>query len=385
MNIKEVFHILETEKFNTYFNNTSLYNKVMLIRLKKCFSEYFFIPEDEFYKTTSNSLFFIQLITSKKILDIEEVKMDIYNKIPDLTLSIKYLEPPEVIKEIKDNMHKDIKLLKNKIYLPNDVSNVLNISKTVITNNKFLNQTAIKYKGCVFWIGDIIIKNLNKISQKSIQCLSVNKDIIPLKELSKLLYSNNSNVLIFRIKNKNKVFGVDLSYTLEEKDKSLKAYFIKNSDFKKILDNKKYYIKIDILRKETKTLFNYEKASIINYHDFIFNKQTCINSDYIKKETVSNIIEIINLYKNDYLGYIDKLYNFINNDKNKFFEIGSIKKLIPSLNSMPVASFNKKLSGLYKVEIIEDKISKENTLKILDYLKSKYKKIKTTRRNKWLK
>ena len=51
---------------------------------------------------------------------------------------------------------------------------------------------------------------------------------------------------------------------------------------------------------------------------------------------------------------------------------------------MPIASFNKKLSTLYKVEIIEDKISKENTLKILDYLKSKYKKIKTTRRNKWL-
>lgn len=101
MNIKEVFHILETEKFNTYFNNTSLYNSN--VNKFKMFFGYFFIPEDEFYKTTSNSLFFIQLITSKKILDIEEVKMDIYNKIPDLTLSIKYLEPPEVIKEIKDN------------------------------------------------------------------------------------------------------------------------------------------------------------------------------------------------------------------------------------------------------------------------------------------
>ncbi len=381
MNIKEVFHILETEKFNNYFNNTSLYNKVMLISLRKSFSEYFFIPENELYKTNTSALFFIQFITYKKFLDMEEVKMDLYNKTPELTLSVKYLEPLEVIKEIKDNMNNDIKILKNKIYIPNDVSNIFNISKTVITCNKFLNQTAIKYKGCVFWLGDIIIKNLNKISQKSIQCLSVNKDIVPLKELSKLIYPNNSNKIIYRIKHKNKIFGVDLSYTLEEKDKSLKAYFIKNSDYKKIIDNKKYYIKIDVLRKEINSLSDFERASIINYYDFIFNKQTCINSDYIKKETVSNIIIILNLYKNDYIGYIDKLYNFIYNNKIKFFEIGSIKKLIPSLSSIPKSSFNKKISTLYKVEIVDNNISKENTLKILDYLKSKYKKINPTRRN----
>lgn len=373
MNIKEVFHILETEKFNTYFNNTSLYNKVMLISLKKCFSEYFFIPEDEFYKTSSNSLFFIQFITSKKNLDIEEVKMDIYNKIPDLTLSIKYLEPPEVIKEIKDNMKNDIKILKNKIYTPNNLSNIFKISTSAIAMNKFLNQSAIKYNSSVFWLGDIIIKNINKISQQSKSCLNVNKDIIPLKVLSNTIYPNKSNNIITRLKKKCRIFGVDLSYALEEKDKSLKAYFIKNSDFKKIVSNKKYYIKTDVLRKEFILLSNYEKSAIINYYNFIFNKNTCMVSEYIKKETASNIIKIINLYKNDYNGFIDKLYNFINTNKNKFFNIAIIKNLIPRISYCTMDYFNKKIFMVCKNEIVDDKISKKDLLKLLDYLKSKYK------------
>lgn len=376
MNIKEVFHILETEKFSSDFNKTVLYNKVMLIKLRKSFSEYFFISEDSFCKTNINALFFNNLILHKKNLDIEEVKMDIYNKIPDLTLSIKYLEPLDVIKEIKDNMNNDIKILKNKIYTANELSNIFNISIPVISNNDFLSRTAIRYKKSLFWIGEIIIKNLNKISQKSLRCLSVNKDIVPLRELSKILYPDSRTALLTRIKNKGKIFGVDLYYTIEEKDKNLKQYFIKNSDFKKILNNKKYYIKTDILRKEYNLLNEYEKTSIKKYHDFIFNKQTCLVSGYVKKETASNIIEILNLYKNNYTGFIDKLYNFINKSKNKFFMFSIINGILPAIR-FKFGLILEKVFTEFKIEVENDKISKKDVLKILDYLKStsyKYKK-----------
>lgn len=381
MTLEEVYHILETEKFNKYFNQTTLYNKVMLINLRKSFSEYFFIPEDELYKNNTTGLFFVSLIHNKKNLDIEEVKMDIYNKIPDLTLSVKYLESPEVIKEIKDNMYNDIKILKNKLYTINDLSTIFNIAGPTVYANKFLSRIAIKYNTSIFWIGDVIFKNLNKISQQTISCLSVNKNIVPLIELSKILYPNNHAVTLCRIKTNKKIFGVDLSYVIEEKDKQLKAYFIKNSDYKKILENRKYYIKTDVLRKEYDILAPYEKAAIKNYHDFIFNKQTCLNSVYIKKETVSNIIEVLNLYKNNYIGFIDKLYNHIYNTKVNFYNLFFIRSLIPVLSYKHKRYFINKISTICKAKIVNDTISKKDILKLLEYLKSvddNYKKQRET-------
>lgn len=377
MTLEEVLRILKTEEFNKYFNQSTLYNKVMLLNLRKSFSEYFFIPEDELYKNNTTGLFFVSLIHNKKILDIEEVKIDIYNKIPDLTLSVKYLEPPEVIKEIKDNMGNDIKILKNKLYTVNDLSSIFNIAGPTVYLNKFLSRISIKYKTSIFWIGDVIFKNLNKISQQTINCLSVNKDIVPLIELSKILYPDNHTVTLCRIKTNKKIFGVDLSYVVEEKDKQLKAYFIKNSDYKKILENRKYYIKTDILRKEYDLLTAYEKAAIKNYHDFIFNKQTCLNNVYIKKETASNIIEILNLYKNSYIGFIDKLYKHIDNINVKFYNLFFIRSLIPELSNKHKKYFINKISTICKVKIVNDTITKKDLLNLLEYLKSvdvKYKK-----------
>lgn len=378
MNIKEVFRILETEKFNRYFNNTSLYHKIMLIKLRKSFSEYFFIPEDTLYKTNASAVFFINIISNKKNLDIEEVKMDIYNKIPDLTLSVKYLEPPEVIKEIKDNIDKDIKILKHRIYTPNILVYTFNMSSVSISNNKILCQTAIKHKNCVFWLGNIISKNLNKITQQTTKGLDVNGSLIPLILLNDVLYSKK-NVILKRVQKNTKIFGIDLSYILKEKNEKSKTYFIKNTDYKKILDNKKYYINMDIIKKELKLLTTYESLSIIKYYKFIYDKDININNVYIKKENASNIMETINLYKNNYTGYLEKLYDFINNSKINLFEINFIKGMVPFLRRMSPIQINKKIN-MVNGDIIKNKqISKKDTLKLLEYLKSKshnYKKSK---------
>lgn len=368
MNIKEVFHILETEKFNLYFNNTSLYHKVMLLKLRKSFSEYFFIPENTLYKTNATALFFINIISNKKILDIEEVKMDIYNKIPDLTLSIKYLEPPEVIKEIKDNIDKDIKILKHKIYTPNILAHTFNMYSTTIANNKILSQTAIRHKKCAIWLGNIISKNLNKITQQTMKGLTVNNDIIPLPVLNNILY-NKKSTLLKRVQNKNKIFGVDLSYTLKEKDENSKTYYIKYIDYKKILDNKKYYIKIDIIKKEFELINYEEKLSIIKCYNFIYNKDINLNNDYIKKETAGIIIEMINLYKNNYAGYLDKLYNYLNNGKIYFLEINFIQGIIPTLRYKSINQLIKKITKVCGNVIKDNQISKEDTLKLIVNLK----------------
>lgn len=370
MNIKEVFHILETEKFNKYFNNTTLYHKIMLIKLRKSFSKYFFIPENTLYKSNASALFFINIIANKKILDIEEVKMDIYNKIPDLTLSIKYIEPPEVIKEIKDNIDKDIKILKHKIYTPNILVYIFNMSSVSISNNKILCQTAIKHKNCVFWLGNIISKNLNKITQQTTKGLDVNDNLIPLIILNDALYSKK-NVLLKRVRKNTKIFGIDLSYVLKEKNEKSKAYFIKNTDYKKILDNKKYYIKMDIIKKDLKLLNHYERLSVIKYYKFVYNRDININNVYIKKENASNIIKTINLYKNNYTGYLEKLYDFINNSKINLFEINFIKGMVPFLRHMSPIHFNKKINMVNGNIIKDNQISKKDILKLLENLKLK--------------
>lgn len=371
MTLKEVFHILETEKFDNNFNKTSLYNKVMLIMLRKVFSEYFFISEDNIYKTRTYVIFFNSLICKKENINIEKIKLDIYNKIPILTLAVKYLEPIEVIEEIKENIDKDISILKNKIYTSIELSSIFNLHSTTITANKILNKTCIKNNNgsIIFWLGHILHKNLDDIAKNS-SLGNMSTNLVPLKKLYKHIDLDPSGIRE-KIKKGNKLFGVDLTYAYNGKSSKSKITFIKKEDYEKILYNKKFYIKIEDVKKEINVVSTTEKAIINNYYDFIYNDKIELREVWVKKETISKLLEIINLYKNRYHSFIDNLYQYIKQHKDKNFIVKDILLILPRTSSLKIIVQSFKIENGF--------ITKKDALFLIDQVKASsynYKKSK---------
>lgn len=369
MTIEEVYCILETEKFNSTFNRISLYHKVLLLKMRKTFSEYFFIPENKIYKSPTYISFFSKILINKEILDIEKIKIDIYNKIPDLTLSVKYLEPPEVIKEIKDNMDNDIKILKNRIYTLKEISVVFNVTNAVVSVNKVLSKIAVnknvKRNSIKFWLGDTISKNLNDIAKQTPKGNNINNNLKTIFDLSKKI-DIPYEVIKDRMKKGDNVFGVNLSYMQHDKNKKDTFYYIKEEDFNKIISNKKYYIKTSDIKKDLKVLGSLLSV-LINYYNFIYKKHTRLYHMFIKKETVIKLKEIIDLHNNNTREYINKLYDFIKKEKNSSFKLNFICGIIPILRFSNKICYNKRIeeSG---IDIKDGLISKSDTLKLLDYL-----------------
>lgn len=371
MTLEEVLYILKNEKFDSLFNKTHFVNKITLIKLKKIFSDYFYIPENEIYNNTPNVRFFIHRLSNKKMLDIESVKRDIYNKIPINELCVKYTEPPEVIEEIKNNLYNDIEILNSKFYNLNDLAEILKIKRTTLEFNPVLKKIKLKHsdRKCLYWKGSDIIKNLDIITRYTLNGIDSNKSLLLLKNVIDKIDSDCTEALNFRIRKGYNVFGVNLSYIHRDR-KGTKTLYIKKEDFDKILENKKYYVKVKDLLDSKKLDYINKNHGIINYYNFIYKKSTILTHKYIKKDTYFKLKEIGNLYKNNYNGFIDKLCDFIKTEDADFYNINTIYKLVPYLYKQTKEIRNSILNK-YNIKLDNNEISVEDTLFLLNCIKSR--------------
>lgn len=372
MTIEEANESLKVDTYSSYFNvKFNLYTKLSLIRLKETFTKYLFIPKDDLYGNISYSKFFSVLFYNKSnILDINQIKLDIINNVPDIIISFKYLEPLEVVNEIKEKIEEDILFLDNKLYSLKELSVLLNMTTGGIHYNKVLNKINIKknvYAGN-FYYGKDLNTNLTKILQHSkLDTLEKSAKMVHIKKLADKA-KIDIETIYFRVGKKQKIFGVNITYF--NKDGGIYNY-IKKEDFDKILENKKYYIETskikDLLCFKDGTLSN-----LIKYYSIINQKKILINNKYIKKETVNNLVKTISTFKNDFNKYIDDLYVFISeNETNDYLYNDIIRTLVYPRRSYFLEKCSIKLNNGF--------IDKNSVLKILDYVKSNsriYKKSK---------
>lgn len=373
MTLEEIDEIIKTEKFCTSFYKSSYLIKVKLINMRDIFSLHFNITKKKLYSDTVYFKFFRHYINNAPELDIDKIKLDLINKEPSLKLSLKYIEPIEVIEEIKIKMEENILILDSRIYTASELCKIFNMFPSGFMKNPIIQKISYfdKNINSYFWLGkdinnnlgvDLKIKNQKKVivDKKNLVSLQMLKNSIDIKE----------NTIDSRIKKNLKIFGVKLDIIKKGKDGS---HYIKEEDYLSIIKNKKYYIS----KKESEIFIGLDTntLSIIrNYYNIFYNKYSNFIGMYIKKDTAIKIKEIVNNYKNNYTLYVDNFYNFIKesdcnvyNYRNIFYAFGYCNKNKKSLL--------KKLN----IEPKMNSIDKNDVLRIMEYLKVtsyKYKKSK---------
>lgn len=368
MTLEEINKISETEKFDILFNNTYFINKILLIKLKKIFSDYFFIPEDQLYTSRTNLKFFIHRLVNKKTIDIDSVKLDLIKNVPITDLCVKYNEPQEVIEEIKNNLYNDIKIINSKIYNLKEISDIFKNKRSTLEFNPELIKIKMKHtdRKCLCWKGSDLNKSLDNITRLTIKGIKTNNSLVPLVSVLDKITNVSTQALEFRIKKGYKVFGVDLSYIHNDRISS-KILYIKKEDFDNILKNKKYYIKVGDLLSNKKLEYVY-KNNLLHYYNFIYKKSTSLTNMYIKKDTYFKLKEIENLHKNNYATFIDNLCKFIKSENIDSYSTSIIFKLVPYFYKRPKERRDNILTNC-NIKILNNKISKKDTLILLKYLK----------------
>lgn len=373
MTLEEIDEIIKTEKFCTSFYKSSYLIKVKLINMRDIFSLHFNITKEKLYSNTAYFNFFRHYINNAPELDIDKIKLDLINKEPILKLSLKYIEPIEVIEEIKNKIEENVLILDSRIYTASELCKIFNMFPSGFMKNPLIQKISYfdKKIKSYFWLGkdinnnlgvDLKIKNQKKVvvDKKNLVSLQMLKNNIDIKD----------NTIDSRIKKKLKIFGVELDIIKKGKDGS---HYIKEEDYLNIIKNKKYYIS----KKESEIFVELDTntlAIIRNYYNIFYNKNSNFIGMYIKKDTAIKIKEIVNNYKNNYSLYVDNFYNFIKesdcnvyNYRNIFYTFGYCNK-------------NKKsLLKRLNIEPKMNSIDKNDVLRIMEYLKStsyKYKKSK---------
>ena len=367
MTLEEIYKILETEKFANSFTKSSFVTKVMLLRMRKIFSVSFNISEDIIYHYQTYSNFFIKYLLNKPDFDIDNIKLDIINGKSILTIALSNFEPIEVIEEIRDNIDKDILIVKSKLYTSSDLEKIFNIKKATVHAHKILPTIKIKYNEsmCGFWLGSDIINNLGQnLKVKGVDKIEcVDEFNIPLRRLSKLY---GKNAIYGRIRNRLKIFGVIIDYKqIENKDS-----FIKEEDFNKVQSNAKYYTRlkdnVDVLKSVNKLTL----TRINICYMMLYGKKLNLSSSYVKKENFIKLKNLIENYNNNYKLYIDTLYNHVFNSKNNVYSFKDIIYLTGASNR------TEQLRLSYNIK--KDTVTKKKLLEILDNIIKKsfnYKKI----------
>lgn len=373
MTLEEIKVLLEIEKFHPIFNKCSLITKINLLKMRDFYSTFFNIPSKEIYSNVSYVKFFVKYHNSKAKFDINNIKLDIINKVPIVNIILKYHEPIEVIEDIKININKtDMFIINNKIYTTNDLVTTLNFNVGMIDKNLIIQNLSLldKFKEhgskttIKFWLGSDIKNNLNKIIKRTKG--NDTNDIIRLVDFSKKLGLPRAMVND-RVKKGYKIFGVKLKYSCE--GYGLNVYFFK-SDLKKALKNKKYYIDLAECKDLIKEIKSLEegKRLLFSYYKVLYNKNVNMGNNYIKKSTLKNYLFIFNLAKESYAKYFDYFYNSILENKECVYDLRLVLFSVYSKNKYEKY---KKLYG--------DIIDKNITLKILNEIRSvstKYKKSK---------
>lgn len=372
MTLEEANDILNSDNFSTYFKDKfNLYTKLSLIRLRDTFSNHLFIPKDEIYSSISYTKFFSVLFFNKEtLLDINQIKLDILNNIPFTVISFKYLEPLEVINEIKNKINENILFLDNKIYSIRELSLMLNLTHASLHHNKTLNKINIKKNarsGNLYYGKDLNANINNILIHSKSESMEKSCEIVHIKKLAEEA-DVDIKTIYTRLYQKKKIFGVNI--TLINKDGGLFSY-VKKEDFDKVIVNKKYYVETAKI-KDTFGFKYCTLSNILKYYSVVYKKEICINNKYIKKETVNKIIKVIDTFKNDFNKYLDDLYNTILKNKTKLYKYSTIIKTL-------VYHRNKYYLEKCEINLKNGFIDKNSILKILDFIKentNKYKKSK---------
>ena len=373
MTLEEIKVLLEIEKFHPIFNKCSLITKINLLKMRDFYSNFFNIPSKEIYSKVSYIKFFIKYHNNKEKFDINNIKLDLINKMPMVNIVLKYHEPIDVIEDVKMNINKtDMVIINNKLYTTNDLAITLGFNIGMINTNLVIQKLSLldKFKEqssktlTKFWLGSDIKNNLNSIIKKTKYINS--KDNIRLVDFSKKIGLPRAMVND-RAKKGYKIFGIELNYNCEGTGSN--GYFLK-SDLKKVLENKKYYIDLTEYKDLLKEIKSMEEGKILlfSYYKVLYNKNINMGNNYIKKSTLKNYLFIFNLLKESYAKYFDYLYNSIlKNEEHEY-----------DLRLVLFSVYSKKKYEKYK-KLYGDIIDKHTTLKILDEIKSvstKYKKSK---------
>lgn len=373
MTTNEFKNILKNETFCKDFDLASTIIKMKLLKMREVFSLSFFIPKDEIYKDPQYVRFFICYIKKGIDFNIDNIKLDLLNNIPINTIALKYFEPIEVIEEIKNNIDKDILILNNKFYTYDELAIIFNINNCTVAHNAHLKKSKITCENSRsgFWSGKDVNDKIG-IVLKVKNSDTTTLDGVELIKLTAL--SENINIpmatLIRRIKNKLKIFGVLTELIQEKDDLSAKNrnYYINKDDYKKIIKNKKYYIKIDRNTISNKTMGRATFNGFLLYFNILNNKTLDLNHSYSRKENIVKLKEIEKNYFNNYKLYIDTLYEYIKKSKINTYNYNSIIYITGYYTSKKILN---KIFG-----IKDNSINKDTVLKILNHVKmgsNKYK------------
>lgn len=369
MTLEEMNKILNTEKFPIIFNKTTPIIKMKLLKMRKVFSTYFNIPENIIYSNITYFRFFSLYINNFTVFDINQIKLDILNKMPIINICLKYLEPIEVIEEIKNNIEKDILILNSKFYTSNELTKIFNIVNSAIAHHIVLSKIKIKYSSSKhgFWVGSDINNNLSgklKVKDEK-ESIYNNIPIISTSALAKEIKVSNSTILR-RIDKKMKIFGIEVEII----DRVCRDVFIKKEDYNAIIRNKKYYLSIKESGIFDNNVSNVELSSISSYYKLLYNNDINLKNAFIKKEKASIIKNLIQNIESNFSLYFDNLYNNINKSKlNKY----SLKQILFAFGNS-----GSKKTIIKKFNITSDVITKTMALKILDYMRvssKRYNKI----------
>ena len=375
-NKKILFNVLKNNNISIIINNEN--NNINNINIKKNYNN-----KNIFISKKRKRVFSIQKIKKKNNRSTEKI----FKKINTFKQNFQL---PKLQKEKKDekfvidilinknknnnnnnNINKNIKKLnnnnisidKNNNNKPNNNSNI-NIIKEKKEENKDINKDKNidedKNKDNNNNNNSKRKKKNRASNEKELQMLYEQKFLENMnKEYPDNEYEKDMNECL---NSKKMKFMKDNFPMMFQKDK----FYLYNILPKKRLESKEYFIEpnyFNIIYNEN--LYNYYDLLYSDYNiSFKYNYEN-FNNDNIKENINNNIINknilINNLYKNKILNF-NKIYNFINNNKNKnnkikIFNIVKIKKV--NKNNFILEKRNNKIKDKYNLNNTSDLIIKE--------------------------
>lgn len=238
-------------------------------------------------------------------LNIELVKLDLLNGMDIYSISLKYFQPIEVIKEIKENkIDKNFNIIPSKLYTIKMLTEIFGLnywdrrSLNNINTEGFYNNYDVN-KNTKFFSGKFVLDNLHCFNNKTIKLDSTGNKYISERQASIMLRGTKTNRLIidgdekvFGIKIRTKEFGKVKGFLLSDCQEALKnkKYYTKRNSidsYNKLEEHKKNYVRAEYIKKYGKTL----KGTYIPKEEAIFidklSKNIALNGAVIKLATIS--------------------------------------------------------------------------------------------------
>ena len=278
----------------------SEYKIVSALRIKDLIAKRLCLNEKELSDTPLSIRFIVSVIGKKKEFSIMNIRLDLINGVSIEETAIKYCEPIEVISEITDrNLQSENDIVSSKIYTSAELARVFDKkSSCSIYSLKLLKeiseQNDLEIKN-LWWAGEKILKNHTEIISSLLggdtKIVEDKKEYIPITKIPSIL-GLGRGVIEDRIHKKCNIFGVNFSIIKIKKHlSSTYRYYVLLADLKKAKENKKYYVKHGDSINYTALTPKKHKILRDKYRER-FSKEISFSSQYIKKETLHNFIEL---------------------------------------------------------------------------------------------